>query len=153
MMKLAEHTPGDPFVPKRLADICACDQIYIFGYISRPHMGTFKLHISCTQAMCSLQYRLHMEHFSIHKGGPLAAPPCISFACSICSLFCRLHTHALCAAYVQLQCAHMCPRYVAIYINVVTRILNPLLPTPNRPNPPTPQHPQRPMNTSSYAML
>ena len=40
----------------------SCDHIYIFGYISRPHMGTFKLHISCTQAMCSLQYRLHMQH-------------------------------------------------------------------------------------------
>ncbi len=41
----------------------SCDQIYIFGYISRPHMGTFKLHISCTQAMCSLQYRPYVDHF------------------------------------------------------------------------------------------
>ena len=24
-------------------------------------MGSFKLHINCTQAMCSLQYRLHMD--------------------------------------------------------------------------------------------
>ena len=39
-------------------------------------MGTFKLHISCTQAMCSLQYRLHMQHAKdIYRGGRLRPPP------------------------------------------------------------------------------
>ena len=54
----------------------SCDQIYIFGYILRPHMGTFKLHISCTQAMCSLQYRLHMQHAKdIQRRAAFGRPP------------------------------------------------------------------------------
>ena len=52
-----------------------CEQIYIFGYISKQHMGTFKLHISCTQAMRSLQYRLHMEHFQCTQRGAACGPP------------------------------------------------------------------------------
>ena len=41
---------------------CACDQIYKFGYTSRSHMGTFKLHICSTQAMISLQCSPYMDH-------------------------------------------------------------------------------------------
>jgi hypothetical protein len=60
-----------------------CDQIYIFGFISRPHMDTFKAHISCTEGICSLQHKLHMQHFEciwrgyIKEGRPLAIPPFI----------------------------------------------------------------------------
>ena len=32
-MKLAEHTPGDPFAPKRSADIYIYIHIYIYIYI------------------------------------------------------------------------------------------------------------------------
>ena len=57
-------------------------QIYIFGYISRPRMGTFNLHISWTQAMCSPQYR-HVqaiyETFPVYikEGAAEGRPPCI----------------------------------------------------------------------------
>ena len=58
-------------------------------------------------------------------GAAFARPPplYVYSKCCICSLCCRLHTHGLCAAYVQLKCAHMWPRYVAKYIHLVTRII------------------------------
>ena len=37
-------------------------------------MGTFKLHISCTQAMCSLQNKLHTEHFQYTQRGAACDP-------------------------------------------------------------------------------
>ena len=67
-------------------------------------MGTFKLHISCTQAMCSLQYRhvqaIYGPFFVYIIGGPLAAPLYISLAWSIYGLYCRLRM-----ACVQLTCS------------------------------------------------
>ena len=89
-------------------------------YIWRPHMGTFKLHISCTQAMCLQPTVCSIS--SIHRERLLAAPLYTSLACCICCLYCRLHTDGLYVAYVQLKWVNMWPSYAAKYIDLVTRV-------------------------------
>ena len=65
-------------------------------------MGTFKLHISCTQAMCSLQYRPHMDHAKdIRRGGAAAPPPPFVHTGNGPYVACSVGLHRAC---VQLMC-------------------------------------------------
>ena len=86
-------------------------------------MGTFKLHISCTQAMCSLQYRLHMQHAKDIYRGAASRPPYMyaqNAAYVACTVGCTWLVCSLCVAYAQLQSAHMWPLYIAyiLYIHI-----------------------------------
>ena len=77
-------------------------------------MGTFKLYISCTQAMCSLQHRPHMDHAKLIKrgeGGCAAPALCVYWKWSICGLYCKLQM-----ACVQLMCSINVP-ICGLYIN------------------------------------
>ena len=64
-------------------------------------MGTFKLHISCTQAMCSLQYRLHMEHFQYTQRGGACGPPLYILRMLVaCAVGCTWLMCSPCAVYM-----------------------------------------------------
>ena len=92
-----------PPAEKHISIILLLPDLYI-GYISMAHMGTFKLHIRCTQVMCCLQYRWYMNHFQCTQRGQLAAPLHISLAWFIYGLYCRLNM-----ACVQLMCSLKVP--------------------------------------------